>query len=358
MDTSDSDTSDSNIARSDSSGSNSSGTDSSGSDSSGSGPLATDELHRQQRQLRAGGAALLSRDVIRVVGPDAESFLQGQLSADLSALANEEAAWSLLLGPSGKMGFWLRVSRLEAETFLLDVDRGFADAVVARLERFKLRTKADITVEDPDAWVAMAVRGPVQVELDHSAGSTVLTLPAPWPGLIGWDVLAPASAHVRIDTPTVGPEALEAVRVECGVPAMGIEISDDVIPGEIGQWLIDSSVSFTKGCYTGQELVARIDSRGGNVPRRLRAVVTDALCAVGDEVVVGDKVVGIIASVANSAAVGPMGLALIGRAVESPSVVEVRGPAGSMAGEVRELPVVDDLTGSAEPTDVPVTLGS
>jgi folate-binding protein YgfZ len=328
------------------------------SDTASDGALTRDELHRQQRQLRAGGAALLSRDVIRVVGSDAESFLQGQLSADITVLANEEAAWSLLLGPSGKMGFWLRVSRLEAETFLIDVDRGFADAVVARLERFKLRTKAEISVEDPDEWVAMAVRGPVQVELDHSAGSTVLTLPAPWPGLIGWDVLAPASAHVRLDTPIVGSEALEAVRLECGVASMGAEITDEVIPGEIGQWLIDSSVSFTKGCYTGQELVARIDSRGGNVPRRLRAVVTDTLCAVGDEVVVGDKVVGVITSVADSAVVGPMGLALVARSVEPSTVVGVRGAAGVVAAEVRELPVVDDLSGSDEPADVPVTLGS
>jgi tRNA-modifying protein YgfZ len=321
-------------------------------------PDSDHDLYAQQRQLRAGGAALLRRDVVRVVGPDAESFLQGQLSADITVLANEEAAWSLLLGPSGKMGFWLRVSRLEAETFLLDVDSGCADAVVARLERFKLRTRAEITVEDPDAWVAMAIRGPVQVELDHSAGSTVLTLPAPWPGLIGWDVLAPASAHVRIDTPLVGPEALEAVRVECGVAAMGAEIVDDVIPGEIGQWLIDASVSFTKGCYTGQELVARIDSRGGNVPRRLRAVVTDTMCAVGDDVVVGDKVVGTLTSVADSAVVGPMGLALIGRAVEPPAAVEVRTAAGTVAAEVRQLPVVDDLAGPPEPADVPVTLGS
>lgn len=319
---------------------------------------ARDELHRQQRQLRAGGAALLSRDVVRVAGADAETFLQGQLSADVTLLANEEAAWTLLLGPSGKMGLWLRVSRLEADTFLLDVDRGFAAAVVARLERFKLRTKADITVEDPDAWVAMAVRGPVQVELDHSAGSTVLTLPAPWPGLIGWDVLAPTSAHVRIDTPIVGPEALEAVRVECGVASMGAEIVDDVIPGEIGQWLIDASVSFTKGCYTGQELVARIDSRGGNVPRRLRAVITETMCSVGDEVVVGDKVVGTITSVANSAAVGPMGLALVGRSVEPPADVEVRSAGGTIAGRVQSLPVVDDLDEHDEPTDVPVTLGT
>ena len=324
----------------------------------GAAPVSRDELHRQQRQLRAGGAALLRRDVVRVTGPDAESFLQGQLSADITVVANEEATWSLLLGPGGKMGLWLRVSRLENETFIVDVDRGFGAAVVARLERFKLRTKAEITVDDPDDWVAMAVRGPVQVELDHTAGSTVLTLPAPWPGLIGWDVLAPASAHVRIDTPIVGPEALDAVRVECGVPAIGAEIVDDVIAAEIGQWMIDASVSFTKGCYTGQELVARIDSRGGNVPRRLRAVVTESMCAVGDEVMAADKVVGVLTSVADSAVVGPMGLALVARAVEPSAVVAVRSAGRMVAAQVRQLPVVDDLAGAGDPVDVPVSLGS
>src|SRR5690606_7561419 len=67
-------------------------------------------------------------------------------------------------------------------------------------------------------------------------------------------------------------EALEALRIECGVPAMGAELTDATIPAEAGQWLIDASVSFSKGCYTGQELVARIDSRGGNVPRPVRGL--------------------------------------------------------------------------------------
>ena len=75
----------------------------------------------------------------------------------------------------------------------------------------------------------------------------------------------------------VGPEALNAVRVEAGWPAMGAELGPDldplVIPAEAGPWLVDASVSFTKGCYTGQELVARVDSRGSNTPRHLRGLV-------------------------------------------------------------------------------------
>jgi folate-binding protein YgfZ len=71
-----------------------------------------------------------------------------------------------------------------------------------------------------------------------------------------------------------GPEAYHAVRIECGVPMMGAELDTSTIPAEAG--IVDRSVSWTKGCYTGQELVARIDSRGSNVPRRLTGVVLGA----------------------------------------------------------------------------------
>ena len=96
----------------------------------------------------------------------------------------------------------------------------------------------------------------------------------------------------------VGLDAYEAVRIECGVPAMGSELTERTIPAEAGQWVIDRSVSFTKGCYTGQELVARIDSRGGNVPRHLRGIVIDADPPPVGGVVVADGVeVGTLTSV-------------------------------------------------------------
>jgi len=301
------------------------------------------DVAQEVRQLRSGAAAPLARDVVRVVGPDAEQFLGGQLSADLSLLAPEEGVWSLLCEPTGKLGWWLRVSRLGADEFLLDIDAGCGAEVVARLQRFLLRTDATIALEPTGAWVALAVRGPREVRLDHEAGATVLTLPSPWPGMLGWDVLAPVDAHVRLDVDVVGPDALEVLRVECGVPVHGAEITDGTIAAELGQWLIDASVSFSKGCYVGQELVARIDSRGGNVPRHLRAVVSPSAVAVGDEVVDGERVVGVVTSATVSPTVGPVGLALVGRAVEPPAEVRLRGPGGERPGQVRSVPVVDDL---------------
>jgi tRNA-modifying protein YgfZ len=316
-----------------------------------------DDVLAGQRALRTGAGAPLDRDVVRVAGPDAASYLHGQLSADVESLAPGDGVWSLLLEPTGKLGWWLRVSRLDTITFVLDVDRGQGDAVAARLERFKLRTDATVTVEAPDTWVAIAVRGPVEVGLDHAVGETVLTLPAPWPGLIGWDVLAPASAHVRLDLPMVDAASLDAVRITCGVPRFGVDVGDGTIPAESGQWVVDASVSFTKGCFVGQELVARIDSRGGNVPRHLRAVVGSRVDA-GDEVLNADgAVLGTVTSSAVTAVTGgPVGLVMVGRAVEPDAAVTVRHADGSTsAAVVRAVPLVDDTT--APPSTVSVELG-
>src|SRR4051812_4266968 len=96
------------------------------------------------------------RDVVRATGSDAASFLQGQMSQDVAAMAVGASAWSLLLQPAGKLTAWLRVTREGDESFLLDVAAGWADAVVARLERFKIRVSVDFT--QLDGWQMLAVR--------------------------------------------------------------------------------------------------------------------------------------------------------------------------------------------------------
>lgn len=213
------------------------------------------------------GAAPIQRDAVRVWGPQAVEYLQGQLSQDIDALAPGSSVPSLLLEPSGKVSAWLRVTRLSQDELVLDVDHGFGQAVLDRLQRFKLRTKVEIEL---DHWSGLAVRGPGASALEAPAGS--MALPAAWPGVEGLDLLGPGEVALA-GVALVDRADLEALRIECGVPALGAELSENTIPAEAGQWLIDVSVNFDKGCYTGQELVARIDSRGGNVPRRLRGVV-------------------------------------------------------------------------------------
>lgn len=219
----------------------------------------------------------MSRDTIRVEGPDAAVYLQGQISQDVDAIGVGETAWSLVLQPNGKLASWFRIHRVAEQEFLLDTDEGHGSGLVARLERFKLRTDATIDVSD-----------------------TQLPAPVTWPG-------APDPSDER-------------QRILAGMPKMGAELTDETIPGEGGQQLIDLSVSFTKGCYTGQELVARIDSRGGNVPRPIRVIQADGELAVGDEVRFDGDVVGVITS-----AIGDVALAPLMRRVEVGDSVEV-GP--------------------------------
>jgi folate-binding protein YgfZ len=131
------------------------------------------------------------------------------------------------------------------------------------------------------------------------------------------------------------------VRIEAGIPVMGRELDEGTIPAEAG--VVDMSVSFTKGCYTGQELVARIDSRGGNVPRRLQGVVLGggAVPRPGARVFSGEKDVGRLTSVAPSPArPATLALAYVGRAVTPPADVMVRWDETSFPARVEPLPLV------------------
>jgi folate-binding protein YgfZ len=216
-------------------------------------------------------AAWIERDVIRAHGPDTVPFLQGQLSQDLADMTTDESRWSLLLAPTGKVDAWLRVTRTGDDEVLLDTDAGWGEAVIARLQRFKLRTNCDI--EPVDGWRCLAVRGTTVV--DPSARPIV------WPGVEGVDLLG-ADVTPPPDVPML--DEYERLRIESGVPAMGRELTESMIPVDAGQWLIDASVSFTKGCYTGQELVARIDSRGGNAPHPVRGLRIPGCIDVGARV--------------------------------------------------------------------------
>ncbi|MEQ1785820.1 MAG: hypothetical protein ABL966_02110 [Acidimicrobiales bacterium] len=280
------------------------------------------------------GAAAIQRDVVRVHGPEALDFLQGQLSQDIATLAIDESAPTLLLQPAGKVDAWLRATRVADDAVLLDGAAGHGDAVLARLRRFKLRTKAELELE---AWSGLALRGPGAGEVVVPSGARALA--AGWPGVDGVDLLSDGELALA-GVPLVGAEVLEALRIECGVPAMGAELTDATIPAEAGQWLIDASVSFTKGCYTGQELVARIDSRGGNVPRPLRGLLVAGEVSPGAIVTLAGTEVGTVTSSARSAALGMVALVPLARSVEVGAEVEVQqGAAPPATAVVVALPM-------------------
>jgi folate-binding protein YgfZ len=274
-------------------------------------------------------AGLLPRDAVLVTGADSEPFLQGQISQDIEAVAPGTSAWSLVLAPQGKVDAWFRITRGDDGSFVLDTDAGFGETLISRLERFRLRV--DVSFEQLSGWRMLAVRGERVNEADLDKVAAEVRAGVDWPGFCGIDLLGPDVA-LPPGLPVDGAGDLEVARIRAGWPAMGRELTERTIPAEVGG-LVESSVSFTKGCYTGQELVARIDSRGGNVPRpvRLLEIRGDTEVSAGAEIIVDGKTVGEVTSVAAevdsavTVALGP-----VHRRVEPPAAAAVAGMAATV----------------------------
>lgn len=207
-----------------------------------------------------------------------------------------EARASFILQPTGKIDALVRVRCLADDSFALDCEFGYGEAVVARLQRFKIRVKADINfvqtscfsyrdcTASPSAEAIVAWRG------DGSA----------------WDVFDSAPlAEIAAGTDL----QFESARIASAWPLMGVDITTEMIPGETG--ITDCAVSFTKGCYPGQELVERMDSRGTRAPRALHVITATPQTLPGDAVVLDGVAVGTYTSVA-----GLFGLALIKRGTD------------------------------------------
>ncbi len=194
------------------------------------------------------------RDRVAVTGPDAQRYLQSQVAQDVDDLEVGASRWTLVLEPSGKVDALARITRTGETSFVLDTDAGFGEALIVRLDRFRIRVDAEISVVSAE------------------------------PGSV------PASA--------------EAARIAAGWPRMGAEIvPGETIPATTG--LVPIAVSVTKGCYPGQELVERMDSRGAAAPRALRVVPAPDGVEVGDSILDADG-----AEVGVYTSVGGEGLAL------------------------------------------------
>ena len=191
------------------------------------------------------------RDVVAAEGADAATYLHSQLSQRVADMAVGEQRWTFVLQPTGKIDALARVSKTADDRFELDTDAGFGDVLLARLQRFMIRVDATLELQ--------AAEGAVDVD--------------------------------------------EAARIDLGWPRMGAE----VVPGETipaGTGLTKLAVDFTKGCYPGQELVERMDSRAAEAPKSLRRLVVPDGTSAGDPVVDGDDEVGTVTSVAGTTALG------------------------------------------------------
>lgn len=204
-----------------------------------------------------------ARDRVTVSGSDAQSYLHSQISQEIRDLEVGAARWTFVLDPSGKIQVLARIQQTGENVFVLDTDAGYGELLLDRINRFKIRVDAETRL-DPAVNDAP--------DLDH-----------------------------------------ELARIAAGWPKMGAEIEPgSTIPATTGVAML--AVNFQKGCYPGQELVERMDSRGADAPRSLRIVDLDEGAAVGSPVHDADgKEVGTVTSVGGE---GGLGLAYVKRGAD------------------------------------------
>jgi tRNA-modifying protein YgfZ len=213
--------------------------------------------------------AVRPREFLRVAGPDAEDFLQRMLSNDVSG----DACDALLLTPKGRIVAPVRVTRRAADDFLLATEPGLGETLRVALTRMRLASQVEVEPEEHIAALVWAN--------DFAAAEELVDEPV---------------------EPTLDAEDLERARIEAGVPAWGKEIDDSILPAEAG--LDETHISFTKGCYPGQEPVARLRYRG-HANRRLGVLDVEA-ARPGDEIVHDGKTVGRVTSAVPGVALGYM----------------------------------------------------
>jgi folate-binding protein YgfZ len=312
--------------------------------------VSTLETKADEYRALTEGCGLVDRagrGRLALTGPDRREFLHGQITQDIETLEPGHGRYAALLTHKGKMLSDMRVLDLGDE-LLLSCERAGLQEIFNMIRRYKLGADVELhkrTLEmgelsliGPDARrVAGAEVGPdehdnVRARLGEHDVNLVATD-------LGVDVFCAAEATEGVrgtllaaGAVEVGEAAAELVRVESGRPRYGIDLDDNVIPQEAG--LNERAVSFTKGCYVGQETVARLFYRG-KPNRHLRGLKLSAEVEPGTPLLLGEKEVGRVTSVAVSPALGPIGLALVRRQAEPGSTIA----AGEHAtAEVVELP--------------------
>ena len=306
------------------------------------------ELDGQYRVLREAAGVLERppRRHLTVGGPDAAAYLQGQLTNDVEALAPGEGCYAALLDRKGHMQADMRALRTEA-SIEIDAEAAGGDALARHLAMYKIGR--DVTVEEIAELAVVSVIGPAATEIafggplspEHAhreadVGSVESRAVATDAGI---DLIVPAAEADAVvqglaaaGAEPVSEEAAEIIRVESGRPRFGREMTTATIPQEAG--INERAVSFTKGCYIGQETVARLHYKG-RPNRLLRGLRLSAPAAPGDPIRLGDRELGSIGTAVLSPRHGPIALAIVRREAEPGARVAV---GEELEAEVVELP--------------------
>ena len=290
--------------------------------------------------VRSGAAigSISARAQVAVAGQDRATYLQGLLTNDIQALAEGSGCYAAWLTPQGRMLTDMHVLQ-SAGMILLDVPAEQADSILARLDQFLF--SEDVRIESlAEAMIGVWLHGPraaavVEQVVDgvnglddwnnyrHSTGTfrgdPVSVARIDQIGVPGYCVFLARATEPRFiasavsaGARVVSPDALHAARIAAGYPVFGVDMTADTIPLEAG--IEDRAISFTKGCFVGQEVVIRVMHRGGGrVAKKLVGLKADNVLTVGAKIVSGEREIGFVTSAATSSALGPIALGYVHR---------------------------------------------
>lgn len=318
----------------------------------------------EQRVLVAGAAVvdLSDRDVVTVTGPDRLTWLDSLLSQSLARLAPGESAETLLLDPSGRIEYAARVVDDGATTWLL-MDAGTGAGLAAFLERMRFMLRVEVADRSADFATIGTLGDPVhgvvtwhdpwqQVVAGGHQYATVTEHPgASW--TYSETLVARDELGAFADRQAAGIRALEALRIAAWRPRAATELDGTAIPHEF-DW-IRSAVHLAKGCYRGQETVAKVHNLG-HPPRRLVMLHLDGSdnleVLAGDEVLVGETKVGRVTASAAHYELGPIALAVIRRSTDPAATLTVSTSEGVVAA-AQEVIVPTDAGAEADVPRLP-----
>jgi folate-binding protein YgfZ len=296
------------------------------------------ELDAQYRVLREGAGVFerAGRRRIAVGGAEAAEYLESQITNDVEGLEPGAGAYAALLDRKGRMQGDMRVLRIADAEFELDAEAVARDALLRHLQMYKIGR--DVSVDEiTERDRTLSVIGPAALEVtgagplgpEHAHGrQSIAGVEARAIATdLGVDLVVPAEGvdAVRDELARAGAEgvteaAAEIVRVESGRPRFGAEMTTATIPEEAG--INERAVSFTKGCYIGQETVARLHYKG-KPNRHLRGLRPSQPAAAGDAVTLGERELGRVGTAVLSPAHGPVALAILRREAEPGATVTV-----------------------------------
>jgi folate-binding protein YgfZ len=282
------------------------------------------------------------RAKLRLTGTEAAEFLQGQVTNDVEALAPGEGCYAALLNHKGKLRADMRVLR-GPDWIWIDAETPGKRPLEHTVETYSLGR--DVRWQDlTEERSILSLVGPRAAEhLDQSPPAVEHAFVEGEHGLYvttdaGVDVISPAAdadaVREALGVELVDEATAECLRVESGRPRLGLDMDGGTIPQEAG--INERAVSFTKGCYVGQETVARLYYRG-KPNRRLRGLRLVEPAESGDPVVLGERELGRVGSACVSPRLGPIALAIVRREAAPGDTVLVNGS----EAEVVELPFAD-----------------